>query len=118
MIVNSQNLSARSKQRKVRTFYKFIIIRRLNLTETFLRNHLHGGFKGLDKQNWKTTIFKDKVVFTHLSPDGAGTRDRVVFTRFSRDGAGWKDKVVLIHLSPDCAGRSSFILNLLKTRLI
>jgi len=36
------------------------------------RHHLHGGFKGLDKQNWKTTIQNNSVVFSTLSLDGEG----------------------------------------------
>ncbi|MBL9126977.1 MAG: galactose mutarotase [Verrucomicrobiales bacterium] len=38
-------------------------------------NHLHGGLKALDKQNWETQTFDDprgpSVRFRHRSPDGA-----------------------------------------------
>ena len=38
-------------------------------------NHLHGGLKALDKQNWETAAVESAegpgVRFTHLSPDGA-----------------------------------------------
>ncbi|KAI5736249.1 hypothetical protein M8J76_001442 [Diaphorina citri] len=33
-------------------------------------NHLHGGFKGFDKVIWSTYVDKDKVVMSHMSPDG------------------------------------------------
>lgn len=38
------------------------------------RNHVHGGFDGLDRQTWDYTVDDrdNRVVFTHLSPDGHG----------------------------------------------
>ena len=36
------------------------------------RNHIHGGFDGLDRQHWDWTTDEatDSVTFTHRSPDG------------------------------------------------
>ncbi|KAK6633654.1 hypothetical protein RUM44_004261 [Polyplax serrata] len=34
------------------------------------QHHLHGGFKGFDKVNWKSEIQEKKVVMTYMSKDG------------------------------------------------
>ncbi len=33
-------------------------------------NHLHGGLKGFDKVVWNTAVASDRLIFSHLSPDG------------------------------------------------
>lgn len=33
-------------------------------------NHLHGGLKGFDKVVWNTAVASDRLLFSHVSPDG------------------------------------------------